>query len=302
MIVKGYTRLNEKAVQDILELESVCKEYDNLKGSAFIDSSLNFNHEIQSFFLLYEKRELISMLAMFIPSEHEAEITALTLPKYRHNGYFNVLLSKAVEELRKFRIPEILFVCETQSHSGKQVLNNLGAQHSHTEYFMRLDQNRFFENEAGEKRLLFRKAVPLDLDKLVSASMRIFEDSFDDARIFIENCFAARSRQQYLALLNDEIVGMVSANEEGDEATIFGFGILPELRSKGYGKELLHLIIESLRQDGKTQITLEVNSENDRAFELYKKSGFRVEAAYEYYRKMTADLPAAKEGPLMNEK
>ena len=48
-------------------------------------------------------------------SQQEAEISAFTLPEYRCNGYFKLLLSKAIQELNKFNIRDILFVCEKQS-------------------------------------------------------------------------------------------------------------------------------------------------------------------------------------------
>lgn len=290
MIIKGYTKLNDKEIKEVKKLEKVCNEYDNLNGSVFLDTSMNFNKQIQSVFLLYEKRELVSVLAMFIPTEHEAEICAVTLPKYRSSGYFKTLLFKAAEELRKFNIPKVLLVCERQAVSAKQVLNTLQAELEHTEYFLRLDRKRFLENQAVERRLSFREAENADLARLIRTSMSIFEDSFEDAKFMIENTFKSDSRKQYLGLLNGEIVGLVSASEDNQEVSIFGFGILPEFRSKGYGKELLYLLVGSLLQSGKTQITLEVDSENEYAFELYKKSGFRVEVAYEYYQKMVAEI------------
>ena len=91
-MIKAYVSLGSKAANEALSLERVCIDHDNLGGSFFLDSSLNFDHRIKSFFLYYEKGELISMLSMFIPTKKEAEITAYTLPKYRREGYFKRLL------------------------------------------------------------------------------------------------------------------------------------------------------------------------------------------------------------------
>ena len=44
------------------------------------------------------------------------------------------------------------------------------------------------------------------------------------------------------------------------------------------------MIVDSLWQKGKTEVVLDVNSENYQALALYKKFGFKVEVAYEYYR------------------
>lgn len=288
MIIKAYNRLSEKSIKEVLNLEKVCAEYDKLKGSVYLDTSLNFNHCINSVFLLYENRELISMLSMFIPTQQEAEISAFTLPKYRCNGYFKALLSKAVEELRKFDIQDILFVCERQSISGKGVTTAFNANYEYTEYSMRFNKDRYVDR--GAYRLLLLGPHFKEIDKIIDTSMKTFNDSYEDSKSRIENFFESETREQYLAGLNDEIIGLGSINQERDEASICGFGIVPEFRGKGYGKELLHLLIDRLWQTGKTEIMLDVNSENAHALELYKKSGFHIEVAFEYYRKEVSEV------------
>ncbi|MDR3539775.1 MAG: GNAT family N-acetyltransferase [Desulfosporosinus sp.] len=288
MIIRSYLSLSEKAINEVLTLEDVCKRYDNLQGSVFLDTSLNFNPHIKSIFLLYKNDKLVSMLSMFIPTQQEAEVSAYTSPEYRYEGYFKALLMKAVAELRKYEIPTILFACESQSSSGKQVIANFNTEYDHTEYFMRAHKDSY-EARTGY-RLALLKSGAKDLDKLIATSMRTFSDTYEDSKILIENCFRLKNREQYLAVLNDQIIGLGSVNLEGDEGSIFGFGIAPEYRGQGYGTELLHLIVDSLWQRGKTEITLEVNNENTYALKLYMKSGFQIEAAFEYYRKKVSEV------------
>lgn len=276
-------------MKEVLELEKDCNEYDQLKGSVFLDTSLNFNQSIHSVFLLYEHQMLISMLSMFIPSHVEVEISAMTRPECRQKGYFKALLSQAIAELRIHNIPEILFVCERPSISGKQVLDVLKAGLEHTEYYMglvRVDQAHVERN-----RLSLFKPKLRDLETIVELSIKIFEDDYEDSKSLIENCLNSETREQFLASLDDKVIGLVSVNHlDVEEASIFGLGILPEFRGKGYGKELLSLILENLWSQGKAQITLEVDSTNDRALRLYQTMGFRIELAYDYYRKKVADF------------
>ncbi|AFM40054.1 acetyltransferase [Desulfosporosinus acidiphilus SJ4] len=289
MIIKKYRSLNETTMSEVLDLEKDCNDYDELRGSVFLDTSLNFNQMIQSIFLLYEGRMLISMLSMFIPSHQEVEISAMTRPEYRKRGYFKALLFQAVEELCLHNISDILFVCERPSDSGKQVLNRLQAVFEHSEYYMSL--NRGGKADIENQRLVLSKSTLRDLETIIQLSCKIFDDNDEDARSLIENCLNSESRDQYLAILGDKPMGMVSVNHLSDEeASIFGLGILPEYRSFGYGKELLGLILKDLWRLGKQQITLEVDSENDRAFALYQRMGFRIEVAYDYYRKQVSDF------------
>lgn len=288
MILKELKDYSDKVVNEVHRLEQICKKKDKLKGSIFVDTTLNFNQEMNSIFLMYDGNRLISVLTMFVPTQHEAEITALTLPSHRGKGFFKKLLSKAVEELIKYEIPEVLFVVESQSMTGKLVSLHLTAQYDFTEYSMRLDERRHVPLVSN--RLKYLRPCEEDLKRLIDTSMRIFEDTHDDAEGIVMNIFKSVTRDQYLGILNDEIIGMGSSSREGDEVSIFGFGITPEFRSMGYGCELLHLIVEQLRQSGVREIVIEVDSNNTHAFNLYQKVGFQIETAFEYYRKTTTEM------------
>jgi len=288
LILKALKDYSDNVVNEMHHLEQICKDRDKLKGSIFVDTTMNFNQDMKSIFLMYDGNQLISLLTMFMPNQHEAEITALTLPSHRGKGYFAELLAKAVEELRNYGIPEVLFVIESQSKTGKHVVTQLGAQYDFTEYSLRLDQKKYVPLTSN--RLEYLKPSSKDLQKLIDTSMRIFEDSYEDAQGMIMNIFKSATRDQYLGILNDEIIGMGSSSRDGDEVSIFGFGVTPEFRNKGYGFELLHLIVVQLRQSGIREIVIEVDSGNAPAFNLYQKFGFQIESAFEYYRKKTRDL------------
>jgi len=288
MTVKAYKILSKKVIKDVLNLERVCIDYDNIRGSVFLDSSLNFDHRIKSFFVLYKNGLLISILSMFIPTKNEAEIIAYTLPKVRGKGYFKLLLTKAVEELRKFDIPDILFVCESPSISGKKLIDVLEAKYEHTEYFMRFDKASY--TYINTYRLSLLMVMHKDIEKAIATYMEVFDDNYQESMSLIISCFESETREQYLAVLNDEIIGICLTNLEGEDVSIFGLGLVREYRCKGYGKELLHLIIDNLLQRGRTDITIDVNSENANALGLYLKTGFHIEVAYEYYRKKVNEI------------
>lgn len=285
MILKELKVYSENVVNEMQNLEEICKHQDNLKGSIFVDTTMNFNQEMKSIFLMYDGNQLISLLTMFVPTQHEAEITALTLPSHRGKGYFKELLAKAVDELLKYQIPEVLFVLESQSITGKLVITHLAAQYDYTEYSMRLDDRKYVP--LASNRLKYFKPREEDLKKIIDTSMRIVDDSYEDAHASIMKSFQSVTRDQYLGILNDEIIGIGSSSLDDGEVSIFGFGIIPEFRSKGYGYDLLHLIVEQLRQSGIREIVIEVDSNNIHAFKLYQKFGFQIEIAFDYYRKKT---------------
>ena len=63
---------------------------------------------------------------------------------------------------------------------------------------------------------------------------------------------------QYSAVLDNKLIGMAAVSFESGEASIFGFGISPQYQGKGFGKELISLILEDLDKRGINDITIEV--------------------------------------------
>jgi len=283
MIIKSLNILSNEVINEILALVKVCKEDDNCNGSIFLDKSLNFNHDIKTTFLLYENGELVSVLSIFCPRQQEAEITAYTLPYHRRKGYFTALLAKAIEELKTYQVPDLIFVFDAQSTSGKEVALKLNAQYDFTEYFMRFNKETYVAAVTLQRVKLQRPQLN-DLNQLIDVSVHIFDNSYEDAENMVKNSFQSATREQFVALLGKEIIGMGSVGFEDSACSINGFGIVSESRGMGYGREFLQLIIDSLWQRGKQDITIDVNSNNRTAFELYKAGGFQVEIAYNYYR------------------
>ena len=65
---------------------------------------------------------------------------------------------------------------------------------------------------------------------------------------------------------------------------INSFGVLPEYRGQGYGRQILAATIDLLMAENWQQICIEVNTENPRALSVYHACGFKQVAAYEYHQ------------------
>jgi ribosomal protein S18 acetylase RimI-like enzyme len=112
----------------------------------------------------------------------------------------------------------------------------------------------------------------------------IFNDNYEETKAILNNIFNLDSRRQYCTEYEGNRIGLGSAYFERPKASIYGLGIMPEFQGKGFGKELLMLIIKDLTARGFSTIEIEVESKNENALTLYKKSGFEITCAYEYYR------------------
>lgn len=281
MVIKALKEISEEVIAEIRAVEKKCKEYDQLNGDLFLDTSLNFYPEMKSLFLCYDNNALVSVLFIFMPTKDEVEISAYTLPEYRRRGYFKELLHDAIEELRSYAPLDLLYVCESQSKVGKKVLKKLAVQKDCTEYTLTYKGSML----PMTPQIKLELASMSDVDTVAHLSEQIFHDNYHNAKSIVFKTMEAANRTQYIVKLEELAIGMCAVSFEEEEATIFGLGILPTYQGKGFGKQLVYLIVSELQRMDLKKISLEVDSDNQVAFQLYKQCGFEMEMAFDYYRK-----------------
>ncbi|WP_055668640.1 GNAT family N-acetyltransferase [Desnuesiella massiliensis] len=284
MNIKAYNQLKNDIISEIRAIEEICNAQDNLKSNTFLDNSMNFNKEIKSLFLAYEEDKLVSFLNIFIPTSKEGEISACTLSAYRQKGYFKALFNEALQELNKYKVDDVLLVLEDKAEAAKAIAINLGAKYDFSEYLLRFNGDANLQLIPPSNIRVLEAKIE-HLEAMAKLAQVTFNDSYEDAKAMINNAFETESRKQYIIKLEDNIIGMAGASFEEEEASIFGVGILPEYRGKGYSKILLNEIIKDIYMNHTKNITLEVNSSNNIAFNLYTKNGFTIDNAFHYYRR-----------------
>lgn len=285
MIIKELNKFDENTIREIRELITLCDNHDGGKGMMCLDTSLNFNHEMNTIFLSYEKDKLVSALTLFVPGNREAEVSAMTLPEYRLKGCFSELVKRAEAEIKKYNVPEILFLCEGKSLHGKAAIAKQKAQYEFTEYQLKYNHSLDMKVKDYEYRIRLHKATLADLDSIIKISMAAFGDSYEGAKKLATSMLNADNRQFFLGEMQGEFIAMGVAAEEEGNVSIHGLGILPEHQGKGYGREMLYSIINKLYEQGIENINIDVDSQNSNAFQLYQNSGFEIESAWEYYRR-----------------
>lgn len=81
-------------------------------------------------------------------------------------------------------------------------------------------------------------------------------------------------------LLNNELISFGRISLKGDR-TYIGIGLKPSFCGKGYGKDIMNLLIEECKvRFPNNTIALEVRSFNKRAINCYKNIGFEIKDKY----------------------
>lgn len=231
--------------QDVQILVSACKEAEMLSLSAPLEDDLNY-------FLLYEKKQLISMLFLFFPEETLCECGAFTLPSRRKTGCFSALLSDAAAHVEKLEIElgtqiEFCFLADARTPSAGYTLRAIGAEYWYSEYGME------------------RALTPSDA--VYRANLTIREE---EAHI-------------YTASKESGIIGTCILLPSGKNIYFYGFEVKEAYRRQGYGQEFLLGMLALMADSGYSSVSLQVSGRNLPALSLYKKTGFRITDTLSYY-------------------
>jgi len=86
---------------------------------------------------------------------------------------------------------------------------------------------------------------------------------------------------QFVALVDDTLVGWCDITSLHRpvfaHSGVLGMGVVAEYRGHGIGKALIRATLDRAKSIGLTRVELTVRESNQRAFALYRKTGFVVE-------------------------
>ena len=292
--------LSEGDLADIRRLEKICAN-DEVR-----DMKLNWEMlqnrpaaEINDL-LYYEDSQLVGFWGLYLidPKHKEIEITGMVHPGYRRRGIGRQLIARALELCTARDASRVLLITERSSVSGTEFAKAAGFCYAVSEYRMRFTEADSPELSANTQvvGISARSAIPSDdgiialIDSLCfeTSGEVVRESALDEATGKVEPAnFKYGQDATYVAELNGRVIGKICGIVENNEGYIFGFGILPEFRSRGYGRTILRWMVAKLLEADVSTILLEVATENEKALHLYESCGFRRVAVYDYYEFFT---------------
>ncbi len=144
--------------------------------------------------------------------------------------------------------------------------------------------------EDAEELIRFIKTVDIETDFLIREPDE-FKFGLEDEQKFIQSKLESERDLFLKATYHGQIVGTlgfdVLTNKRYRHRGQFGIAIQKACWGKGIGKALMETLLEWCKQIGIEKITLEVDANNERAIELYKKYGFEQEGYLKNDKKMS---------------
>ncbi len=288
--ITSATEFSIQQLDEIQELESVCRTFDNTISSISFAQELNFNEDMDSFFFAYEDDKLVGMISVFAPVKGKAELSAFVLPQKREQGVFKSLLKKAAAVLEKYEVHEVYFVHDEANKAGAAVLEKLETTLSHSEYLLVYDKN--FNSTVQSPQVSIKETYAKDIKESVRLAIEIFGGEEKQWTALYAKSYTSPKARCFTADYGGETFGICSVNNTDKGLFLFSLGILPAFRSKGLGRSMLFAMTGMLSSESLADILLEVDSENIAAYNLYTTSGFKKKVRFDYHELSLISLKA----------
>lgn len=244
--------IGQKEYNEISQLEKICNLEDKVNLKLELDYKLNMYNEYNNGeiglknineFLYYVDNTLVTYLGISSFGRNIGEINGMTHPEWRRKGLFKKLFKLAIDECSMRKFNRVLLLTDGKSNSGGEFIKTAGGNYDFSEYRMKL-VNKISSESINSVNL--RKAEKSDRIEIRRQDAIFFGDdeelksspNEDEITSFF-NEEETRIDTVYIAELNGKIIGKINIEYNDNSAFIFGFGILPQFRGKGYGKATL---------------------------------------------------------------
>ena len=280
-------KINHQDYEDINNLQKLCLEKDNTTLKLEIDYKLSINDKEKNKldhineFLYYEDNRLVGYIGICDFGGDALEVNGMVHPGYRRRRIFARLFSLVKDEWQKRKPKKMLLLSDDKSISGLGFINFLCATHVHSEYEM------FFNNDDRtlelSNNISFRKGTNTDFKEVKRQNSIYFNSEYDKDDTLISPEEAMEALDTYIANIDNEIIGKVRLEVNNGIGGIYGLGVLPEYRGKGYGRDILIWSIKKLKEMGTKEVMLQVSVSNENALHLYKSTGFEIRSKMDYF-------------------
>ncbi|ARI77773.1 GNAT family N-acetyltransferase [Halobacillus mangrovi] len=281
--IKKKTVLNPEEFIEVTELEKLCVEHEPVTLKLELDykrGHLRTESEQNNEFLYYDEDLLIGYIGICQFGGEALEINGMVHPEYRRQGVFSELFSYVKEEWERRESLEMLLLNDSKSPAGQAFIQTQGAEYEHSEHDMYLTTVPGDMNTTG--KLTLRKATNEDAKEIAAQNAIYFQ--MDETRLTLPEEEEKHGVEIYMAEREERSVGKVHLEISEDKGGIYGLGVLPEERRKGYGRAIIMDAVNKLREKQVNKIMLQVVVDNKNALLLYQSCGFTIASTMDYYK------------------
>ena len=281
----SFPQLDHQLYQQVESLCKQCREQDG--GTPLLYPNLLMQRRnSESNWLMIEHEQCVGMASVYYFYDEACEITLMVAPDHRKQGIATQLLKLLMPQLWQHGMKRLIFTVGTDS-PYKSWLQEKGLTYLTSEYHMQ--REGYDPKLMGERELQVRPARRRDIEVLC----QIDDQCFSHRPEMAERFASLINDAQYTLLVaeyNHKIIGKAHIHWQNNEAVLSDIAILPLYQGQGLGGELLASAIGKALKEGFNRQTLDVETTNAHALQLYKRYGFKTFDAHDYWQLSLTEL------------
>lgn len=269
---------------EIVQLCNSSFEIDAVHYDGVLNLSVAKDYDAHGFFvLLYNDTEdaLVGVAsAIDLMGFNTFEWSILVHPMYRNIGLGETLYNTVQKGLQvRGANGQLALMMENKKSYGKTFLQN----HSFAYSFSEATLEAKAEASNWPSNITIRPYNATDTAALVDVLVEAFGDENEEALDLIEYNANHEELKLWVAELNGEVIGTVTTRKEGDSQWITALAVHPKAERQGVGSALIYSVKHRAYLQDEHFVKLDVELMNDRALNIYNKTGFMKVAQIDYF-------------------
>lgn len=276
--MKTTDQLNEQQLIELETLRQACK-MENDSTPNLYTHILSQPRIYPASVLYYENNQLVGFLSAFFFYENAVEISLLVHPNARRRGIASALLKEILPLLKSLQLPTLIF--SSPHKLNDHWLPQRGFALMHSEYYMCRDSlNPLL---GYDNSLVFQPATENEIPLLYSLDEACFANKMSEDNYRFHNLIDNREYSVIIAFLNNKPIGKTHIRWTAKEAILSDIAIEPAHQGRGFGTSLIAYCVNFALSEGKSIISLDVETHNKKALNLYIRLGFMTQNACDYW-------------------
>lgn len=115
-------------------------------------------------------------------------------------------------------------------------------------------------------------------------------NDLDDSRIGIEKFLKRNPETCFVAEINDKLIGVIMAGNDGRRGYIYHTAVHPDFRNQGIARTLVETVMKALKKCGISKVALVVFERNQNGNDFWEKLGFTVRDDIIYRNKSIVEM------------
>lgn len=269
------TDQQQKALNTLLK---ECKKAD-LNTLPTYPHLLGKNRPLPGNLLYFQNKKLLGFLAAFFFYDEACEITLMVSKPFRRQKIATLMLKALIPLLKLQHINNVIF--STPPHCNSDWLEKLGMVYKGSEYQMQC--THIISPPINHDEFWVRNATHQDWASLSAIDDACFPTENPGRNPDFERLLKDKECQIFIIEKNSTIVGKLHMQRLENSVRFTDIGILPAHQQQGIGSYLLVSCISYVQKNYGLPITLDVETSNRNALNLYLRQGFEMSNAYDFW-------------------